>query len=268
VSELARRAGVTPSAVRFYERSGLLAPARRSANGYRVFDEAAVDQLMLVARAKRIGMSLEDISSLTAAWPGGECRSVQARIQQFLAERVRQVREQKEVLMALERRLLTALARLPTQDPGSRRCAPGCGCDAALDADPGSASVDAGAAPLDTGAAPLETGAAPPDGGAAASASRGQGPWGCTLDPAALVSRLSEWRALAAAATSVEHADDAVRLTLPAEPAVVASAAALCAAETACCNQTRFLLEVTAGQVTLTARAPGAPGLVEAMIPA
>lgn len=267
VSELAGRAGLRPSAVRFYERVGLLTPARRSANGYRVFDEGAVDQLMLVAKAKDIGMSLEEITALTAGWPGGECRSVQARIRGFLARRVAEVGEQRAALRALEGRLLTALGRLPAQDPGPRRCAPGCGCDAALDADPGAAAPNPVTSPPDTGGGAPETNAAPPGTSAAGPAGRGRGPWGCTLGPVALVSRLGEWRALAAAATSVEHGGGTVRLVLPTEPEVVAAAAALCAAETGCCDQTRFVLEISAGRVTLTAEAPGTPGLVEAMIP-
>lgn len=36
ISALAERSGVTPSAVRYYERIGLLSPAQRSANGYQV----------------------------------------------------------------------------------------------------------------------------------------------------------------------------------------------------------------------------------------
>jgi hypothetical protein len=59
-----------------------------------------------------------------------------------------------------------------------------------------------------------------------------------------------------------------VRLVLPAGPDMVAAAAGLCAAETACCDQTRFILEVAAGQVILTAAAPGAPGLLDALFPA
>lgn len=253
--------------MRFYERVGLLAPARRSANGYRVFDEGAVDQLMLVAKAKGIGMSLEEIATLTAGWPGGECRSVQARIRGFLARRVEEVGEQRAALRGLEGRLLTALGRLPAQDPGPRRCAPGCGCDVALDADRAAGAPDRVTVPPGADAAAPETNAAPPGANAARPAGRGRGPWGCTLEPAALVSRLDEWRALAAAATSVEHADGGIRLVLPPEPDLVAAAAALCAAETGCCDQTRFLLEITAGRVTLTAQAPGGPGLVEAMIP-
>jgi DNA-binding transcriptional MerR regulator len=84
VSELAGRAGVAPSTVRFYERAGLLSPARRTASGYRVFDESALDELAFVSRAKAIGMSLEDIAGLLAAWPTAECRSMRARLGAFL----------------------------------------------------------------------------------------------------------------------------------------------------------------------------------------
>jgi DNA-binding transcriptional MerR regulator len=92
VSELAERAGVAPSAVRFYERAGLLSPARRAANGYRVFDESALDELAFISRAKGIGMTLEDIADLVASWPVGECRSLQARLRAYLAGRIDQVR--------------------------------------------------------------------------------------------------------------------------------------------------------------------------------
>jgi hypothetical protein len=43
---------------------------------------------------------------------------------------------------------------------------------------------------------------------------------------------------------------------LPADPEMITAVAALCAAETACCPHTRFLLEVTAGQVILAVEAP------------
>jgi DNA-binding transcriptional MerR regulator len=78
---------VAPSTVRFYERAGLLSPPRRAANGYRLFDESALEEMAFIARAKRIGMSLEDISDLVAAWPAGECRSLQARLRMFLTGR-------------------------------------------------------------------------------------------------------------------------------------------------------------------------------------
>src|SRR5215470_17512371 len=112
VAELAERAGVAPSTVRFYERAGLLSPARRAVNGYRVFDESALDELAFISRAKGIGMSLEEIAGLLAAWPAGECRSLQAGMRAFLAGRIGQVRGQVAELGAFERQLRAVRDRL------------------------------------------------------------------------------------------------------------------------------------------------------------
>jgi MerR family transcriptional regulator, copper efflux regulator len=234
VSELAGRAGVAPSTVRFYERAGLLSPARRAANGYRVFDESALDELAFIGRAKGIGMSLEDIAGLLVAWPAGECRSLQARLHAFLAGRISQVHEQAAELAMFERQLRAVHDRLSARDPGPERCGKGCSCETGLDPAPGEVTD-------------------------------GPGPWGCTLDRDELATRAGQWRALAAAATSAERTADAVRFVLPADPEVIATVTALCAAETACCGHTRFLLEITAGQIALTAEAPGTPGLLDAL---
>src|SRR5262249_33169317 len=138
VAELAERAGIAPSTVRFYERAGLLSPAQRAHNGYRMFDESALDELAFITRAKSIGMSLEDIASLVAAWPTGECRSLQARMRDFLGRRISQVREQQAELAAFERQLRAVLDRLASRDPRPERCGHGCGCraDLGLTADP------------------------------------------------------------------------------------------------------------------------------------
>ena len=54
VAELAERAGIAPSTVRCYERAGLLSPAQRAYNGYRMFGETALDELAFINRAKSI----------------------------------------------------------------------------------------------------------------------------------------------------------------------------------------------------------------------
>jgi DNA-binding transcriptional MerR regulator len=142
VSELAERAGVAPSTVRFYERAGLLSPARRAANGYRVFDESALDELAFISRAKGIGMSLEDIADLVASWPAGECRSLQARLRAYLAGRISQVRQQAAEMGMFERQLQAVLDRLSARDPGPEHCGRGCICEADLDLAPGQTSAD------------------------------------------------------------------------------------------------------------------------------
>jgi hypothetical protein len=83
----------------------------------------------------------------------------------------------------------------------------------------------------------------------------------------ALATRISQWQEVAAAAASVEHTGDTARLVLPPSPGTIAAAAALCAAETACCAQAQFLLEVTARQVILTIKTPPGDGLLQMLLP-
>src|SRR5215831_12567819 len=61
IGRLAERAHVTTSMLRFYEREGLLKPARRSGSGYRLYSEDAEETLLFIRRAQRLGFSLEDI---------------------------------------------------------------------------------------------------------------------------------------------------------------------------------------------------------------
>lgn len=64
VSELARRTGVAPSAIRWYESVGVIPPASRRPNGYRAYDEVDVARLRLVMSLRRLGMGPEDAGRL------------------------------------------------------------------------------------------------------------------------------------------------------------------------------------------------------------
>ncbi|MEV0614688.1 MerR family transcriptional regulator [Nonomuraea sp. NPDC050404] len=63
ISELRARTGVASSALRFYERKGLLYATRR-AGGKRVYDEVAVEQIALIDLLKQAGFTLSEIAAL------------------------------------------------------------------------------------------------------------------------------------------------------------------------------------------------------------
>lgn len=63
IGELARRAGLRTSALRFYKRAGLLAAPRRVA-GQRRYTAAALGTLALIQLAQGTGMSLAEIRNL------------------------------------------------------------------------------------------------------------------------------------------------------------------------------------------------------------
>jgi len=63
IGEVARRAGVRASAVRYYEKQGLISPERGN-GGRRTFTGEAVERIALIRYAKGLGFSLTDIRKL------------------------------------------------------------------------------------------------------------------------------------------------------------------------------------------------------------
>lgn len=63
IGEVARRAGLRPSAVRYYEAAGIV-PAPTRASGRRVYDASVLDVLKLVQLAKSAGFSMAEIKRL------------------------------------------------------------------------------------------------------------------------------------------------------------------------------------------------------------
>ena len=66
IGELAELVGLKPSAIRFYESSGLLPAGQRGLNGYRDYGAEAVQRLQLIQLAQRLGFSLESLRGLFA----------------------------------------------------------------------------------------------------------------------------------------------------------------------------------------------------------
>jgi arsenate reductase (thioredoxin) len=66
VSELARRAGIAPSAVRFYEETGVIRAAARRDNGYRDYPEESLAHLRLVVALRRLGLAPVEAGRLAA----------------------------------------------------------------------------------------------------------------------------------------------------------------------------------------------------------
>lgn len=64
IGQLAKRAGLNTSTLRYYESQGLLIPSERSDSGYRLYRPEAEQTLQFIQRAQRLGFSLEEIGTL------------------------------------------------------------------------------------------------------------------------------------------------------------------------------------------------------------
>lgn len=63
VGEMAKKIGVAPSTLRYYDKEGLLPFVERSSGGIRVFKEADYEWLKVIECFKKTGMPLKDIKT-------------------------------------------------------------------------------------------------------------------------------------------------------------------------------------------------------------
>lgn len=88
IGEAAQQTGLSPKAIRIYERKGLLAPAHRTSSGYRIFQVRDIDVLLFIRQAKSIGLRLDEIKDVLELQRSGQkpCATVVALLGAHIAE--------------------------------------------------------------------------------------------------------------------------------------------------------------------------------------
>lgn len=115
IKQAADAARVSAKMIRHYEQVGLLGKARRTAAGYRIYNEADVQTLRFVRQARDQGFSIKDITALLAPW------------QDRALESAAVADETRQLIAALDRRigalhsLRGALQRLLSGGQGADR---------------------------------------------------------------------------------------------------------------------------------------------------
>ncbi|HOX71466.1 MAG: MerR family transcriptional regulator [Dokdonella sp.] len=101
IGQLASAAGVGIDTVRYYERSGLLRPATRSASGYRKYGEGELDRLNFIRRAQHLGFSLTEIGDLLAISSRGDVAAMHQAAKVRLTDIDKRIAELQRVRDAL-----------------------------------------------------------------------------------------------------------------------------------------------------------------------
>jgi len=111
VGELAKRVGVSTSAVRYYEKEGLIAPAPRTDAGYRLYSAETVGRLKFLLRARALGLSLREVGELLAS-PSVDASAERDRLRHLVAHKIADTMQRITELTALNQELESLYARL------------------------------------------------------------------------------------------------------------------------------------------------------------
>lgn len=105
IGEVAAQVGMTPHAIRLYERDGLVPEPPRGLNGYREYDERDVQHLRLLVGLRRLDLPLAEAAELAGMCAAGRCNDVSAELRGMLTEKRSEIRRRIVDLHYLERRM-------------------------------------------------------------------------------------------------------------------------------------------------------------------
>jgi len=103
IGQVAKQAGVTVEAIRFYEKQKLIAIPPRSESGYRQYPSDTIKRVRFIQHAKEAGFTLKDIGELLALRqePGTSCTDIKLRTSKKLEEVDQKIRDLESIRNAL-----------------------------------------------------------------------------------------------------------------------------------------------------------------------
>ncbi len=107
IGALADQLGLNPKTIRYYEGIGLLPEPKRTASGYRDYDDSTAELLTFIKTAQRLGITLDAIREIVALRDRGEqpCTYVREVLRREVAdidERIAELARLREQLVTLD----------------------------------------------------------------------------------------------------------------------------------------------------------------------
>lgn len=132
IGDLARRTGLTVSAIRFYEEKGLVA-SFRTAGGQRRFFRSAIRRLSFALIAQQLGLTLPQIAAELANLPEGrtptaaDWKRISSGIRSLIDQRIAALERTRETLDGCIGCGCLSLDRCALYNPGDRAGLSGAG---------------------------------------------------------------------------------------------------------------------------------------------
>lgn len=111
ISQVAKATQLSSKSIRLYEDKGLISLPVRSVNGYRQYNQSHIDELLVIARAKRVGFTLEECKALVQLANSSETTS--AEVKRRAEEKLVEVRVKLAELTEIKNQLEKWVAACP-----------------------------------------------------------------------------------------------------------------------------------------------------------
>ena len=116
IGELAKRASIPASKIRYYEKVGVLPRSQRTDSNYRVYDVSAVARLQLLGRGKLLGLTLSELGMLVQAADEGCCDTTEPLLIDLVRNKRDEIDRSIKELQALRTTLTEALSGLQVNE--------------------------------------------------------------------------------------------------------------------------------------------------------
>jgi len=103
IGEASQASGVSAKMIRYYEQIGLISPATRADNNYRLYGDQEVHNLRFIKRARTLGFSLEETEALLKLWQdkARESAAVKEIALTHIADLERKIEEMRSMVKTL-----------------------------------------------------------------------------------------------------------------------------------------------------------------------
>ena len=120
--KLAASIGVSPDTIRHYERLGILPMSARTEGGYRIFQAEALERVVAVQRALKVGYTLAELAEIFRVRDGGAapCKRAYGLAEEKLKKVRADMAALKETEKYLTRMLVDWKKRMRRAGPGQK----------------------------------------------------------------------------------------------------------------------------------------------------
>src|SRR3989337_1115744 len=118
IGQVATAANVNVQTIRYYERRGMFPASRRTAAGYRQYNEDAVARLRFIKHAQELGFSLNEIDELLALRirRGTACDGVERKTREKIDLVEQRIRDLERIKRTLQKLANACAARKLTEE--------------------------------------------------------------------------------------------------------------------------------------------------------